>query len=96
MTIQLHALLVPLEAMQALGELWPEAALDVVVHAEVAFDDISEIPDNLVCILVKQALQLAHFLVVIEILFILSVKLDKDTLKVLERLNQLLSAALLR
>ena len=94
-TVQLHALLVPLEAVQALGQLRPETTLNVVVHSQVTLHDICEVSHNLVGILVEKALQLAHLLVVIEVLLILGIQFDEDILEVLERLNQLFSTTLL-
>ena len=81
--------------METLGELRSEAALDVVVHAKIALDDIGEVTDNLVGVLVEEALELGHFLVVVEIFLVLSVELDKNALEVLQGLDQLLSAPLL-
>lgn len=69
--------------MKALWELWAEAALDVVVHAQVAFNDFSEIPDDFIGIFIEQALQFAHLLIVVEVLLILSIEFDEDALKVL-------------
>ena len=69
--------------MKALWELWAEATLDVVVHAQVAFNDFSEIPDDLIGIFIEQALQFAHLLIVVEVLLILSIEFDEDALKVL-------------
>ena len=72
-----------------------KATLDIVVYAEVALNHISKIPDNLIGILVEQPLQLGHLLVVVEVLLILCVQLNKDSLIVLQCLNKLLSASLL-
>ena len=73
--------------MKALWELWAEAALDVVVHAQVALNDFSEIPDDLIGIFIEQALQFTHLLIVVEVLLILSIEFDEDALKVLKRLD---------
>ena len=81
--------------MQALGQLRSEAAFDVVVDSQVALDNIGEVLNDLVCILVEESLQFGHLLVIVEILLILGVKLNKDGLKVLEGLYELLSAPLL-
>ena len=69
--------------MEALGQLRPKAALDVVVHSEVALNDISEILHNFVGILVKESLKFGHLLVVVEILFVLGVQLDENRFEVL-------------
>ena len=55
-TIELDALLVPLEGMEALRVLWSKAALDIVVHSEVPLNDVSEVSHYLICILVEQSL----------------------------------------
>ena len=52
-TIELDALLVPLEGMEALRVLWSKAALDIVVNSEIALNHISEVTDNFICILVE-------------------------------------------
>ena len=69
--VELDAFLVPLEGMETLRVLGAKAALDVVVHAQVALHHICEVPDNLVGIFVEQTLKLRHLLVVVEVLFIL-------------------------
>ena len=94
-SIELDALLVPLEGMEALRVLWTKTALDIVVDSEVALDHISEVAYNFICVFVEQALQFRHFLVVIEVLLVFGVQLNKDGLIVLQCLDELLSAALL-
>ena len=71
--VELTASLVPLEGMQAVGQLLAEGTLDVVVNSEVALHQILEISHDLVGVLVEKSLQLAHFLVVVEVLFVLSI-----------------------
>ena len=94
-TIELDALLVPLEGMEALRVLWSKAALDIVVNSEIALNHISEVTNNFICILVEQSLQFRHFLVVVEVLFVFGVQLNENGLIVLQRLDELLSTALL-
>ena len=94
-TIELDALLVPLEGMEALRVLWSKAALDIVVNSEIALNHISEVTDNFICILVEQSLQFRHFLVVVEVLFVFGVQLNENGLIVLQCLDELLSTALL-
>jgi len=79
-----------------LGQLWTKTALNVVVHSQVSLDHICEVTHDFVGIFIQETLQLAHLLVVVEILLVLSVKLDKNRLEVLQRLNELVSASLLR
>ena len=82
-TVELHTFLVPLEAMHALRELRPETTLDVVVHAKVALHNICEVSHNFIRVLVQEALQLAHLLVVVEVFLVFSVEFDEDVFKVL-------------
>ena len=93
--VELHALLVPLEGVEALGQLRPEAAFDVVVDAQIALNHVIEVTDDLVGVLVEQALQFRHFFVVVEVFLVLGVQLNENRLEVLQRLNELLRAALL-
>ena len=81
--VHLNAPLVPLEGVQSLWPLWAEAALDVVVNTEIPLDQVIEIVYNLICILVQESLQLAHLLVVIEILFIFGVKFIENCMVML-------------
>ena len=81
--------------MEALWHLGSETALHIVVHTKISFDNVSEISHNFVGILVQKSLQLAHFFVVVEVLFILRIELHKDVLVVLKGLNELLSTPLL-
>ena len=80
---ELHAFLVPLERMEALRQLRPKAALDVVVHSQVSFNDVSEVPHNLIRVFVEQSLELAHFFIVVEVLLVLCVELNENVLVVL-------------
>lgn len=59
--------------MKALGQLRAKAALHIVIDSEIAFDHISEVTHNFVSILVQQALKLGHFLIVVEVLLVLTV-----------------------
>ena len=81
--------------METLRVLRAKAALDIVIHTQVALNHICEISDNFIRIFVQKTLKLAHLLVVIEILLILRVQLDEDGLEVLERFDKLLGASLL-
>ena len=81
--------------METLRVLRAKAALDIVIHTQVALNHICEISDNFIRIFVEKTLKLAHLLVVIEILLILRVQLDEDGLEVLERFDKLLGASLL-
>ena len=87
--------LVPLEAVQTLGELVAEAGLDVVVDAEVLLDQLAELAQNLIRVLIEQPLQLGHLLVVVEVLLVLGVQLREDGEVVLECVQQLVHAPLL-
>ena len=51
-TVQLDALLVPLERMQALRVLRAKTTLDVVINSQIALDHVCEIAHNLIRILV--------------------------------------------
>lgn len=93
--VDLHASLVPLEGVESLGELRAETALDVVVNAEVPFDQVVEVVDDFVGVLVEQSLELAHLFIVVKVLFVLGIKLFEDEVVVLERLDQLFLASLL-
>lgn len=92
-SVDLAAALVPLERVQTLGQLVAERTLDVVVHPEIPFDQVLELADDFVGILVQQALQLAHFFVVVEVLFVLGVQVGEDVEVVFERLNQFVGPA---
>ena len=93
--VDLRAPLVPLEGMKSLWELRSETTLDVVVNSEVSFNEVVKVVNNLICVLVEKSLQLAHLLVVVEVLLVLGVKLFEDELVVLEGLNQLVLTSLL-
>ena len=93
--INLGTPLVPLERMQSLWQLRSKAALDVVVNAKISFDKVIEIMDYLIGVLVKKSLQLAHLLIVIEVLLVLRIELIEDGMVVFESLNQLILSSLL-
>ena len=82
--------------MQSLGQLWPKTALDVVVDTQIALNHIRELSDDLIGVLVEQSLQFGHFLVIVEILLILSVKLNENGFEVFQSLDELLGTLLLR
>ena len=69
--------------MQSLWPLRSKAALDVVVHSQVSFNDVSEVPYNLIRVFVEQSLELAHFFIVVEVLLVLCVELNENVLVVL-------------
>ena len=69
--------------MEALRVLRAKTALNVVIDSQVALDHVCKVTYNLICILVEQALKLGHFLIVIEVLFVLGVQLDEDRLVML-------------
>jgi len=75
--------------------LGSKTTLDIIVDAQIAFNHVCEVAYNLVCILIKQTLQLGHLLIVIEVLFVLGIKLNEDCFKMLQSLNELLCATLL-
>ena len=81
--VYLRAPLVPLERVQPLRKVWAKAVLDVVVHSQVPVDNIIEVINDLIRILVKQPLQFGHFLVVVEVLLVLSIELVEDLIVVL-------------
>ena len=81
--------------MQSLWPLWAEAALNVVVHAQIPLDQVVEIIYDLVSVLVQESLQLTHLLVVIEVLLVLRVKFIENRMVVFQSLNQLFCASLL-
>lgn len=93
--VELDTLLVPLERVEALGQLRPKATLDVVVNSKVSLNHISEILDDFIGVLVEKSLKLGHFFVIVEIFLVFGVQLDKNRLEVLEGLNKLLSTPLL-
>ena len=70
-SVELDAFLVPLEGMKSLWVLRSETTLDIVIDSKIAFDHICEVANDLICVFVKQSLQFRHFLIVIEVLFIL-------------------------
>ena len=78
--------------MRVLGS---KTTLDIIVDAQIALNHVCKVAYNLVCILIKQTLQLGHLLVVIEVLFVLGIKLNEDCFKMLQSLNELLGATLL-
>ena len=82
--------------MQSLGQLWPKTALDVVVDTQIALNHIRELSDDLISVLVEQSLQFGHFLVIVEILLVFSVKLNENGFEVFQSLNELLGTLLLR
>jgi hypothetical protein len=94
--VNLRATLIPLERMKSLEKVWTEAVFDIVIHAQVSVDDVIEIINNLVCILIEQPLELGHFFIVIEVLFILSIQLSEDLIVVLQGVDQLFGSLLLR
>ena len=81
--------------MQSLWPLRAEAALDVVVHAQIPLNQVVEIVHDLVSVLVQESLQLTHLLVVIEVLLVFRVKFIENRMVVFQSLNQLFCASLL-
>ena len=61
--------------MQPLRQLTPERTLDIIVDAQIFFHQVSELSQYLIWVLIKQSLQFAHLLVIIEILLIFCIKL---------------------
>jgi len=82
--------------VESLGKLGSETAFDVVVDAQIAFDHVAEVSYDFVGVLVKEALQLGHLFVVVEVLFILGVQLNEDGVVLLQSFNLLLLALLVR
>ena len=81
--------------MQSLGPLRPKAALDIVVDPEIPLDKVVEITDDLVGVFVEQPLELAHLLIIIEVLLVLGVQLIENGMVVPQSLDQFLSTPLL-
>lgn len=56
--------------MQPLWQMGTETVLNVVVNSQITFHKIVEVFDYFVGVFVQQSLELRHFLIVVEVLFI--------------------------
>ncbi len=81
--------------MKTLRQLRSKAAFDIVVYSKVSFNYIGKIAHDFISIFVKKTLQLAHLLIIIEVLFVLCIQLRENILKVFQCLNKLCSTSLL-
>lgn len=65
--------MVPLERVNSPGDSWLEAVFHVIVHSEVAFNQVVEIFDDLGVVLVEESLEHCHTFKFIEVFFKFSV-----------------------
>ena len=63
--------------MEPLRQLGAKAALNVVVKTQIFLNQFVEVTEDIVRILIKEALQLGHLLVVVEVFFVLGIELVK-------------------
>lgn len=67
-----------------------EAVLDVVVHSQVAFNQVSEILNDFSTVLVQKSLELGDIFKLIEMLLELSIEVLEDAKILVQDLNQLI------
>ena len=81
--------------MQSLGSLRTKTTLDIVVNPEISLNKVIKVTNNLISILIKKSLKLAHLLVIVKVLFVLRVKLIENRMVMSQCLNKLFSSSLL-
>lgn len=76
--------------MDTARDSWLEAVLDVVVHSQVAFNQVSEILNDFSTVLVQKSLELGDIFKLIEMLLELSIEVLEDAKILVQDLNQLI------
>lgn len=81
--------------MDTARDSWLEAVLDVVVHSQVAFNQVSEILNDFSTVLVQKSLELGDVFKLIEMLLELSIEVLEDAKILVQDLNQLIGLHLI-
>lgn len=81
--------------MDTARDSWLEAVLDVVVHSQVAFNQVSEILNDFSTVLVQKSLELGDIFKLIEMLLELSIEVLEDAKILVQDLNQLIGLHLI-
>lgn len=81
--------------MDTARDSWLEAVLDVVVHSQVAFNQVSEILNDFSTVLVQKSLELRDVFKLIEMLLELSIEVLEDAKILVQDLNQLIGLHLI-
>jgi len=66
--------------VKALRQLQAEGALDIVINAQVSFNEIFKVGEDFVGVFVKEALEFGHLFVVVEVFFIFGIEVHEDHL----------------
>ena len=86
--VDLDMSLVPLEGMKSLLDMWNKAILYIVVYSHVSFYKVIEALDDLIRVLVEQALKPAKGFEFVKVLLKLRIKVCEDVQVLLKYLNR--------